>query len=263
MTWVTTGHRAPRRDRAARVLPMLVPVLLLVTASSCWLRFDLLPADALGQHVRASLREPDVRDELARRIARAVAASDPRLAAAEPVLRTAADILIESRQFADIVDIAVQQARRAVVRGRAAEATRLEDIEAQLRVVLEGLDPSLAQRVPTHWDTAVVDLRPGSPIAGSLRFAQWLASWWWVFVAATATAFLSWIALARRRSRTLAVIGVVVAAVGAVGIAAVWPCARSWRPGSATTGPGVPCERRTTSPPSTGNGSRRGSCSAG
>ncbi len=215
VTLVTMGARA----LLSAALSWLAPVLLFVATLSCWVRWDVTPADALGRHVRASLETPAVQEELSRRIADAVVHSDSRLVAAEPVLRTAARILIESRQFADLLDIAVQQTGRAVVRGRAADATRLTDIENELITVVAAIDPTVADRIPRGWDTRVVDLRPGSPLIHTLETGDRLSNAApWLLPVAFATYLLA-VALARQRTRALGWAGFGVAVVGIAMIA--------------------------------------------
>jgi hypothetical protein len=202
------------RDVLSVVLSCIAPLLLFVSTASCWVRWDVMPADALGQHVRESLDTPEVQEELSRRIAGAVVSSDRRMVAAEPILRTAARILIESRQFADLLDIAVQQTGRAVVRGRAADATRLTDIENELITVVEAIDPEVAARIPRGWDTRVVDLRPGSPIIRALSIGQRSAEAVFVLVPATVVAYGAALGTARRRDRHLGWLGAGVVLVG-------------------------------------------------
>ncbi|MGE3359234.1 MAG: hypothetical protein AB7O92_21630 [Acidimicrobiia bacterium] len=199
---------------------VMAGVLLLLSSLSCWLRFDVVPADALGRHVRSVVAEPAVRDELARRLAAAVAASDRRLTGAEAALRAAADIVVGSRQFADLLDIAVQQIGRAVLSGREEDATRLVDIEQQLVTVVEAVDPGLASRLPRGWDTSLVDLRSDGPLARWLRVGRTLASMWWLLVPATVAAWMVSVLTARRRDRAVAASALGLVAVGAAMILA-------------------------------------------
>lgn len=132
---VVSGDRG-FRSVSAVLLGILAPLRLVAAASSCWLHFDVVAPDALGRDIRRSLSEPAVRDELARRIARAAAGADPRAAAAEPLIRSAASIVIQSRQFADAVDIAVQVARRSVLGTGAGGRAGLADVETQVRTTV-------------------------------------------------------------------------------------------------------------------------------
>jgi hypothetical protein len=207
-------HGTMRRSWLGAALTLLAPVLLTLTIASNWLRWDVLPPETLSHHVRESLRQPAVRDELTRRITRAVSATDPRVAAAGPVVRTAVAIMVESRQFADIVDVALHQVRNAIIEGDSVGPTRFSDVEAQLTATLAGIDPSLAERIPTNWDTVVLDLRPDGPIVRSMRFGERLAAAWWLLLAATSAAFLARITLARDRRRAVAASSAAVAVVG-------------------------------------------------
>jgi hypothetical protein len=207
------------RPTITTALGVLTPLLLLLAALSAWVHFDVLAPDALGRHARRTLQEPAVRDDLAAEITERVAAADPRLAAAQPVVRRAADILITSRQFADIVDIALQQVRRAVLEGREVSGTRLSDIEEQLRQTLEAVDPSIAARVPRNWDTGLIDLRHDAPLPRAFRIAEDAGRYWLALGVAAALAAVGWIASAYNRRRTVTTLGVAFGGVGAVLVA--------------------------------------------
>lgn len=197
-------------------LAVLTPVLLLFATLSTWAHFEVLAPDALGENVRRSLNEPAVRDELAGQITARVTASDPRLAAAGPVVQRAAEILITSRPFADIVEIALQQLRRSVTEGRAVSGTRLRDIETQLGQILEVIDPSLAEQLPANWDTSVIDLRENAPVPTALRVAERVGRLWWLWCGLTALTTVGWIASAYNRRRVLSAIGASLAGVAVV-----------------------------------------------
>lgn len=206
------------RAGCVTVLAVVAPVLLLVTAVSIWIRVDVMPAEAVDRHVRASLQRPAVRDELSQRIARSVTESDPRLVAAEPALRTAAEVLVGSRQFAHLVDLAVVQAGRAVATGDPRRATTLHDVETELITVLEAIEPAVARRMPRGWETQVIDVRPTSPFARALRAGAELghAAGW--LAAASGVAHAALLALARRRDRALLVACVGIAGTGVAGL---------------------------------------------
>jgi hypothetical protein len=202
------------RLRLTTALGVIAPLLLLFATVSTWVHFDVLASDALGEHARRALQEPAVRDELAAQITRRVAESDPRLAAAQPVVRRAADILISSRQFADIVDIALQQVRRSVLEGREVSGTRLGDIEDQLRQTLEAVDPAIAARVPRNWDTGLIDLTTDAPLPRAFRAAEDIDRFWWLGCVAAALSLIGWVASAYNRRRTITAVGGAFALVG-------------------------------------------------
>ncbi len=151
---------ASRLRRALHLLAALSsPVLLLAAFAGAWIRVELQRPEALDRRVRAVLAEPEVRDRLSVHLARTVTQSDARLIAAEPALRTAADIVVESRQFAAMVELALRQGGRAVVTGAERDGTTLADIETELVTVLNAVNPSVAQRVPRGWESRLVDVR--------------------------------------------------------------------------------------------------------
>jgi hypothetical protein len=204
------------RPTLTAALALLTTLLLLFATVSTWAHFDVLAPDALARHTRRTLQEPVVRDELATQITRRVSAADPRLAAAQPVVRRAAEILITSRQFADLVDIAVQQARRSVLEGDTASGSRLGDLEAQLRETLQVVDPSIAARVPSNWDTSVLDLSDDAAVPRTFRLADAIGRFWWISCVGAAIACIAWIASAFNRRRTVTIVGVAFGVVGAV-----------------------------------------------
>jgi hypothetical protein len=207
------------RPACTTALAVLTPLLMLFATLSTWAHFDVIASDALGRHARRTLQEPAVRDELVQQITQRVAAADPRLAAARPVVQRAAEILISSRQFADIVDIALQQARRAVLEGRDIDETRLADAEDQLRQTLQAVDPSIAARVPRNWDTALIDFTSDAPVPTAFRIADDVGRFWYVAVALAVASAIGWIASAFNRRRTITTLGAVFGAVGAVLVA--------------------------------------------
>jgi hypothetical protein len=202
------------RSISTGLLAVLTPLLLLFATVSTWVHFEVTAPEALGSHVRESLREPEVRDELADEITRRVTLADSRLFAAAPVVRQAAEILITSRQFADVFEIAVQQVRRAVIEGREVSGTRLSDLETQLRQTLEVIDPSIAAQVPSDWDTSVVDLTEDAPVPRALRAAESIGRFWWLWCVVAAAAAVGWIACSYHRRRALAGLGVAIAGCG-------------------------------------------------
>jgi hypothetical protein len=195
-------------------LAVLTTLLLLVATLSTWAHFDVIAPDALTRHARRTLQQPSVRDELAQEITQRVAASDPRLAAARPVVLRAAEILISSRQFADIIDIALQQTRKAVLEGDEPSTRRLADIEEQLRETLLAVDPSIAARVPQNWDTALIDLRSDAPVPTAFRIADRVGRFWYAFCVLAAASAVGWIASAYNRRRTVTTLGAVFGVVG-------------------------------------------------
>jgi hypothetical protein len=196
-------------------LAVLAPLLMLFATLSTWAHFDVIAPDALGTHARRALQEPEVRNELVDQITIRVASADPRLAAARPIVRRAAEILISSRQFADIVDIALQQARRAVLEGRELDESRLSDAEEQLRTTLEAVDPSIAARVPRNWDTALIDLTSDAPVPTAFRIADRVGRFWLVSSILAGLAVIGWVASAYNRHRTISTLGAVFGAIGA------------------------------------------------
>jgi hypothetical protein len=211
-----TGAPASRARRVLLVvLAVLTPLLLLTATVSTWAHFEVLAPDALGRHTRNSLQQPAVRSELATQITRRVAAEDPRLAAAAPVVRRAAEILISSREAADLVEIALQQVRRAVLEGRDVEGTRLSDLETQLRDTLAVVDPSIAAQVPRNWDTGVIDLSTDAPLPRALRAAEVAGRLWWLLAASATASAVGLVIVAYQRRRALGYVGASFGAVGA------------------------------------------------
>jgi hypothetical protein len=188
---------------------------MLFATVSTWAHFDVIAQGALGDHARRALQEPEVRDELVNQITIRVASADPRLAAARPVVRRAAEILISSRQFADIVDIALQQARRAVLEGREIDQTRLADAEDQLRETLQAVDPAIAARVPRNWDTALIDLTSDAPVPTAFRIANAVGRFWLLSCILAGVAVIGWVTSAYNRHRTISTLGAVFGAIGA------------------------------------------------
>ncbi|MCC6437448.1 MAG: hypothetical protein IT196_20630 [Acidimicrobiales bacterium] len=233
---VAAARRSVRLVHAVAVV--LAPISLLVAACSVWIRVELQRPEALDRTVRSVLQRPEVRRQLSVQLARTVTQADSRLIAAEPALRTAAEIVVESRQFAALVELALRQGGRAVVTGDTGDATTLAGIETEFVTVMNAINPSVAQRVPRGWETRVVDLRHDSPLARSLRSGSWLGDRAVPLSAITIGLHTALLASATRRRRALRDIGVHTAAVGAIALAAR-TAAASWLPrGDPDAGPG-------------------------
>jgi hypothetical protein len=105
-----------------------------------------------------------------------------------------------------------------VERDERIDVTKLADVEVQLLAAAEAIDPSFAARIPTGWDTSLIDLRADARLPDALRAAERLAAAWWYLLAATVASFGGWFLAARDRMWALRWIG---GAVGAAGLAIV------------------------------------------
>lgn len=211
-------RRARRAVHAVAVV--LAPLSLLLAACGVWIRVELQGPEALDRTVRAVLHRPEVRHQLSVHLARTVTQADSRLIAAEPALRTAAEIVVESRQFASLIELALRQGGRAVVTGRGADATTVAGIETELVTVVNAVNPSVAQRIPRGWETRLVDLRHDSAPARTLRVGAWLGDNAPALAALTVAWHAALLATAARRRGALRRIGAHTAAVGVLAIGA-------------------------------------------
>ncbi|MEZ5236546.1 MAG: hypothetical protein R2749_28205 [Acidimicrobiales bacterium] len=230
------------------VAAVLAPVLLLASLAAVWIRIEVQRPEALDRRVRSVLAEPDVRRQLSVHLARTVTQSDSRLIAAEPALRTAAEILVESRQFAEVVQVALRQGSRAVMTGTDENGTSLADIETEFVSVLNAINPSVAQRVPRGWETRVVDVRQDSPLARTVQVGAWLGSGprrWCSAVDRPRAA----IATARRPRRAWRTVGLHTMLIGMAGVAVRPLAARRLPLGDPHSGGGRRCGPPSSRPP--------------
>ena len=207
-----------RRPWVGRLASLLLAVAICATIVCGWARVRLATGSALAGEVRAVVDDPSVRAHLATRLTDELVKIDPSLQDRRVDVQRGAEEVISSRFFADLLDIAVDEARADVIAGRPPANDRLRQVYALAIGLMGETDPSLVAHLPRDAQIELVDLASETGVRRALRDSDTLASLFFPFAVLAIVLALFVVASSASRSRALRL---VIGAIGVAGLTAV------------------------------------------
>jgi hypothetical protein len=209
------SERGRLRSGASVALAALAAVCAIAAVTCIYLRAEILSPRRFADRTAAALDTAPVRRVVARElVAQVVDRASPDLLAARPVITSAVEAFVATRQFRGIVHALAGQAHRLLFDRGGNVVFSIADAGTVVISALRTLAPGVASKIPQNVDAKLLDLRKQSFATETLRVAddvRVLA----VVLPPVALALLAIaLALARRRRAALMRCGVALAVVG-------------------------------------------------
>jgi len=211
------------RQPVALLLALVAVALGLASVVALHLRAEALDRRAFAGNALVALDRPAVRDLVTEEIAGQLIAAAPVDVIPRETVEGAVGEVVETRAFRRAFRRSAAEANRVLFDGTAdAASLRLEAVTA----ALAGVDPRLAQLVPSGASVRLLTLRRSTVGVGTVKLADWVETTArvapWLALAALAGALL----LAADRRRLVRASGAMVALAGVVLLVAL-PLGRS------------------------------------
>ena len=202
--------------RGATALVALASVLLLAATLVGYARLALFNSDQFANRASAALASPAVRAAIGERVTdEVVLRNDADLIAARPLIASAVSGIVGGGAFRSLFRRGVLDAHRAIFAGdRDTLTLTLADVGTVVAAALEKLDPRLADELDAGERVVLLKRDLGNVTAGAVRTGKRLRVLAWLLAALTLAAAAAALVVSRDRRRTVAQLGVGVAAAG-------------------------------------------------
>jgi hypothetical protein len=203
---------------------VLATVVLAVALLTVYASVNIFDADRFADRATSVLEEPDVREAVSSRVAGEIVRLEPDLIGARPLLETAADAIVGSPAFEQLLRGAVADLHRTFFgREKDTVALTLADVGVLISEAVRAFAPGIAERIPKDVEPTLASisedrtgiLADGAQVAEDVEGAALLS------VALALVLMVSAVAVSPDRRRTVGQLSVGVAVVGALGIVAV------------------------------------------
>ena len=211
-------------SRGARLtLTVLAAALALAGLTASYVKLELADPDAFADRSLRALRSDAVKTVIAEQIVVAVLERrSPDLVATRPLVITAVEAVVGTRQFSRVVRRAVVIAHGVLLRGERDVRVELADIREVLLPALETASPALARQVPTDLRPQIAEVRASDAATGAIRLFDGAALAAVPMLAAALAALTAAVAFADNRRQALRTAGIALAVsmgCGLVGLA--------------------------------------------
>jgi hypothetical protein len=206
------------RDLAARWLVVVAAALLVAALLLGYAWRVLFDSEQFANRAGAALQDTSVRTVVAERVTDGlVLANEPDLIAARPIVASAVSGLVGGDAFAGLFRRAVRDVHRSIFAGDEDTLTlTLVDVGTVAAAALQQLRPELAAELEERRGITVLERRVGTATADLTRVADDLRMGAFVLAGLALVAAAAALLAGRDRRRTVARLGIGVAAAGVV-----------------------------------------------
>jgi hypothetical protein len=217
--------RKPRAESGAtdmrtlsnRVLLVVATLLLTVGILAGVLNREVLDGSRFSAHADAVRSDANVSQLVGVAISDRVIALDQNLVALRPAIEAVMGQLVKSSVFTPVVEAAARQVHDALTNSGSGQILlRLADVGAVVVAALKTFAPSIAQYLPAEFDVTLADVGSQGYADKTLRLTRLVSLLDWLLPLLAVACFAVALWISRRRQRTLALIGLAIAASGAL-----------------------------------------------
>lgn len=217
--------RKPRAESGAtdmrtlsnRVLLVVATLLLTVGILAGVLNREVLDGSRFSAHADAVRSDANVSQLVGVAISDRVIGLDQNLVALRPAIEAVMGQLVKSSVFTPVVEAAARQVHDALTHSGSGQILlRLADVGAVVVAALKTFAPSIAQYLPAEFDVTLADVGSQGYADKTLRLTRLVSLLDWLLPLLALACFAVALCISRRRQRTLALVGLGIAASGAL-----------------------------------------------
>jgi hypothetical protein len=200
----------------------LAVALVVVGIAAVYVKTELAEPEAFADRGVAALRSNAVQEVIAEEVAvDLLERRSPDLVAARPLVLTAIEAVLQTRQFEGVFRRAAVTAHGVLLRGDTDVAVELGELRGVLLPALRTASPELARRLPKDLRPQIATIRRTDVASATTRTAERVSSAAWPLLGAGVLSVVAIVALAADRRRAVLRAGVAVTVGGLLGALAL------------------------------------------
>ncbi|MGH2924276.1 MAG: hypothetical protein ACRDKH_09670, partial [Solirubrobacterales bacterium] len=211
------------RRTASFALAVIGGVLALIGGAALYAREEIFDADSFADHAVETLEEREVREALAEPIVdQAIDSGPDQLINAEPLLRTAVEGALESKQFKGVVRKGARKAHKGIFEKEGEQvALTLGNADVVVTQAVESVSPKVAERIPSDVGDRLLTVTQSDIVLTAARVSHDVRFFGLLLPALAVVALAGSVAIAPDRRRGLLVAATAVAIAAGVGLVAM------------------------------------------